>query len=136
MRKIFSKYNIDQFEAPNLVQVQLDSYKWFLDIGLDELLNDVSPIEDWTGKELELSFLDFKLDEPKYNERTAIEKNISYEAPLKVKVELRNKRTGAKREQELFIADLPLMTPRGTFIVNGVERVVISQLIRSPGAFF
>jgi len=72
MRKIFSKYNIDQFEAPNLVQVQLDSYKWFLDIGLDELLNDVSPIEDWTGKELELSFLDFKLDEPKYNERTAI----------------------------------------------------------------
>ncbi|MDP2648107.1 MAG: DNA-directed RNA polymerase subunit beta [Candidatus Yanofskybacteria bacterium] len=135
-RKIFSKYDIDQFEAPNLVQVQLDSYKWFLDIGLGELLRDVSPIEDWTGKELELGFADFRLDEPKYDERTAIEKNISYEAPLKVKVELRNKRTGQKRDQELFIADLPLMTPRGTFIVNGVERVVISQLIRSPGAFF
>lgn len=136
MRKTFSKYPVDQFEAPNLVQVQLDSYKWFLDIGLGELLKDVSPIEDWTGKELALSFLDFRLDEAKYDERTAIEKNISYEAPLKVKVGLKNKRTGHYREQELFIADLPLMTPRGTFIINGVERVVISQLIRSPGAFF
>jgi DNA-directed RNA polymerase subunit beta len=135
-RKIFSKYSVDQFEAPNLVQVQLDSYKWFLDVGLGELLKDVSPIEDWTGKELELSFSDFRLDEAKYDERTAIEKNISYEAPLKVTVTLKNKRTGATKEQELFMADLPLMTPRGTFIINGVERVVISQLIRSPGAFF
>jgi len=135
-RKIFSKYNVDQFEAPNLVQVQLDSYKWFLDFGLEELLKDVSPIEDWTNKELELSFIDFRLDEAKYDERTAIEKNISYEAPLKVTVSLKNKRTGATKEQELFMADLPLMTPRGTFIINGVERVVISQLIRSPGAFF
>ncbi len=135
-RKIFSKYSIDKFEAPNLVQVQLDSYKWFLDVGLRELLKDVSPVEDWTGKELELSFLDFRLDEAKYDERTAIEKNISYEAPLKVTVGLKNKRTGAIKEQELFMADLPLMTLRGTFIINGVERVVISQLIRSPGAFF
>ena len=94
-RKIFSKYSIDKFEAPNLVQVQLDSYKWFLDVGLRELLKDVSPVEDWTGKELELSFLDFRLDEAKYDERTAIEKNISYEAPLKVTVGLKNKRTGA-----------------------------------------
>ena len=136
MRKIFSKFGIDQFEAPNLVQVQLDSYKWFLDVGLKELLKDVSPIEDWTGKELELRFLDFKLDEPKYKERTAIEKNITYEAPLKVKVGLRNKRTDQYKEQELFLSDFPLMTPRGTFIINGVERVVISQLIRSPGVFF
>ena len=135
-RKIFSKYNIDKFEAPNLVQVQLDSYKWFLDVGLGELLKDVSPIEDWTGKELELSFIDFRIDDAKYDERTAIEKNISFEAPLKVVVSLKNKRTGATKEQELFMADLPLMTPRGTFIINGVERVVISQLIRSPGAFF
>ena len=136
MRKIFSKFGIDQFEAPNLVQVQLDSYKWFLDIGLRELLNDVSPTEDWTGKELELRFLDYKLDEPKYKERTAIEKNITYEAPLKVKIGLRNKRTHQYKEQELFLSDFPLMTPRGTFIINGVERVVISQLIRSPGVFF
>ena len=136
MRKIFSKFGIDQFEAPNLVQVQLDSYKWFLDIGLRELLKDVSPTEDWTGKELELRFLDYKLDEPKYKERTAIEKNITYEAPLKVKVGLRNKRTDQYKEQELFLSDFPLMTPRGTFIINGVERVVISQLIRSPGVFF
>ncbi len=136
MRKTFSKFGIDQFEAPNLVQVQLDSYKWFLDVGLRELLKDVSPTEDWTGKELQLSFLDYKLDEPKYNERTAIEKNITYEAPLKVKVGLRNKRTDQYKEQELFLSDFPLMTPRGTFIINGVERVVISQLIRSPGVFF
>ncbi len=136
MRKIFSKFGIDQFEAPNLVQVQLDSYKWFLDVGLRELLKDVSPTEDWTGKELELRFLDYKLDEPKYQERTAIEKNITYEAPLKVKVSLRNKRTDQYKEQELFLSDFPLMTPRGTFIINGVERVVISQLIRSPGVFF
>lgn len=135
-RKIFSKFSIDQFEAPNLVQVQLDSYKWFLDVGFKELLAEVSPIEDWTSKELELSFLDYKLEDPKYNERTAIEKNTSFEAPLKVKVLLKNKKTGIEREQELFLADFPLMTPRGTFIINGVERVVISQLIRSPGALF
>ena len=136
MRKIFSKFGVDQFEAPNLVQVQLDSYKWFLDVGLRELLKEVSPTEDWTGKELELHFLDYKLDEPKYQERTAIEKNITYEAPLKVKVGLRNKRTDQYKEQELFLSDFPLMTPRGTFIINGVERVVISELIRSPGVFF
>ncbi|OGN07984.1 MAG: DNA-directed RNA polymerase subunit beta [Candidatus Yanofskybacteria bacterium RIFCSPHIGHO2_02_FULL_41_11] len=135
-RKILSKFSQDQFEAPNLVQVQLDSYKWFLDTGLKELLKDISPISDWTGKELEISFVDFRLDEPKYSERTAIEKNISYEAPLKVKVSLKNKRTNQEKEQELFLADFPLMTPRGTFIINGVERVVISQLIRSPGVFF
>src|SRR3989338_4512091 len=135
-RKILSKFPADQFEAPNLVQVQLDSYKWFLDTGLKELLKDISPIADWTGKELEISFVDFKIEEPKYSERTAIEKNISYEAPLKVKVSLKNKRTNQEKEQELFLADFPLMTPRGTFIINGVERVVISQLIRSPGVFF
>src|SRR3989338_4029644 len=135
-RKIFSKYSVDTFEAPNLVQVQLDSYRWFTEIGLRELLKDVSPTDDWTGKELELRFLDYKLDEPKYKERTAIEKNITYEAPLKVKVGLRNKKTDQYKEQELFLSDFPLMTPRGTFIINGVERVVISQLIRSPGVFF
>ena len=138
MRKIFSKYGADysESEAPNLVQVQLDSYNWFLNYGLKELLKEVSPVEDWTSKELELHFIDYKLDEPKYDERTSIEKNVTYEAPLKIKVRLINKRTGQERDQELFIADFPLMTQRGTFIINGIERVVISQLIRSPGAFF
>src|SRR3989338_6180344 len=137
-RKIFSKYGADYSEmnAPNLVQVQLDSYNWFLSYGLKDLLKEVSPIEDWTGKELELNFLDYKLDEPKYDERTSIEKNVTYEAPLKIKVRLTNKSTGQERDQELFLADFPLMTQRGTFIINGIERVVISQLIRSPGAFF
>src|SRR3989338_6803952 len=135
-RRIFSKYAPDVYEAPSLVQVQLDSYQWFWDFGFKELLKDVSPIADWTGKELELSLVDYKLDEPKYNERTSIGKNVTYEAPLKIKVGLKNKRNGTYQEQELFLADFPLMTPRGTFIVNGVERVVISQLIRSPGVFF
>ena len=133
-RKIFSKLDVDQMEAPNLVQVQLDSYKWFWDHGFRELLKDVSPIEDWTSKELELHFLDYKLEEPKYDERTSVEKNTSFEAPLKVKIALKNKKTGQEREQELFLSDFPLMTPRGTFVINGVERVVISQLIRSPAA--
>lgn len=136
MRKIFSKYAPEQFDAPNLVQVQLDSYQWFLETGLKELLNDISPIEDWTGKEMELSFLDFKLEEPKYTERIAREKNITFEAPLRVKIALKNKRTGDVDEQEIYLADFPLITPRGTFVINGVERVVISQLIRSPGVFF
>jgi len=136
-RTVLSKYeNLHQFDAPNLVQVQLDSYEWFLKYGLKELLRDVSPVGDWTNNELELSFLDFRLDEAKYTERQAVDKNVTFEAPLKFKVGLRNKRTDQYREQELFVADLPLMTPRGTFIVNGVERVVISQLIRSPGTFF
>ncbi len=136
MRKILSKYAADTFEAPNLVQVQLDSYQWFLDVGLKELLNDISPIEDWTGKELEVRFLDFKLEEPKFSERVAREKNITFEAPLRVKISLKNKRTGKTDEQEIYLADFPVITPRGTFVINGVERVVISQLIRSPGAFF
>ena len=135
-RKVFSKYPADVFEAPSLVQVQLDSYKWFWDVGFRELLKDVSRIEDWTGKEFELSFLDYKLEESKYNERVSIEKNVTYEAPLKIKISLKNKKSGKFQEQELFLADFPLMTSRGTFIINGVERVVISQLIRSPGVFF
>ncbi len=135
-RKIFTKHAVESFEAPNLVQVQLDSYKWFFDVGLKELLNEVSPITDWTGKELELRFLDFKLEEPKYTERIAREKNATFEAPLRVKVSLTNRANGNVDEQELYLGDFPLMTPRGTFVINGVERVVISQLIRSPGVFF
>ena len=135
-RKLFSKYAPETFEAPDLVQVQLDSYKWFLDVGLKELLKEVSPIEDWTGKELAIKFLDFKMEEPKYSERTARGRNITHEAPLRVKISLTHKKSGHIEEQEVYLADFPMMTKRGTFVVNGVERVVISQLIRSPGVFF
>src|SRR3989344_5611691 len=135
-RKLFSKYVPEVFEAPDLVQVQLDSYKWFWDIGFRELLKEVSPIEDWTAKELEVRFLDFKLEEPKYTERVARERNITHEAPLRVKIGLTHKRTKHTEEQEVYMADFPLMTSRGPFVVNGVERVAISQLIRSPGVFF
>ncbi|MEK7582936.1 MAG: DNA-directed RNA polymerase subunit beta [Patescibacteria group bacterium] len=135
-RKLFSKYAQENIEAPDLVQVQLDSYDWFIKTGCKELLKEVSPIEDWTGKELELRFLDFKLEEPKYTERVARERNLTYEAPLRLKISLTHKRTKHVEEQEVYLADFPLMTKRGTFVVNGVERVVISQLIRSPGVFF
>ncbi|TSC91611.1 MAG: DNA-directed RNA polymerase subunit beta [Parcubacteria group bacterium Licking1014_17] len=136
LRKIFSKYTPETFEPPNLVQVQLDSYNWFFDVGLKELIKDASPVNDWTDKELELRFLDFKLEEPKNTERQAREKNITYEAPLRIKASLTHKRTKKYQEQEVYLADFPLMTTRGTFIINGVERVIISQLIRSPGVFF
>ncbi|MDP3953869.1 MAG: DNA-directed RNA polymerase subunit beta [bacterium] len=136
-RKIFSKYpSVESVVAPNLVQVQLDSYQWFLDVGIKELLKDVSPVMDWTGKEYDLNFLDFKLEEPKYDEKTAKAKNITYEAPLRVNIEIKNKKNDDVREQEVYLGDFPIMTERGTFIINGIERVVISQLIRSPGAFF
>ena len=135
-RKLFSKFGPDSVEGPNLAQVQLDSYQWFLDEGLQELLRELSPVKDWTEKEFELHFLSFILEKPKFNETLAREKNITHEAPLRIRVELKNKRTGKATQQELYLGDFPLMTPRGTFIINGVERVVISQLIRSPGAFF
>ena len=135
-RKLFSKFSPDSIEAPNLAQVQLDSYRWFLDEGLPELLKELSPVKDWTEKEFELHFLSYILEKPKFDEHTAREKNITYEAPLRIRVELKNKRTDKSSQQELYLGDFPLMTSRGTFIINGVERVVISQLIRSPGAFF
>src|SRR3989344_3783500 len=136
VRKLLSKSQPEKFEAPDLVQVQLDSYDWFWKVGFKELLKEVSPIEDWTGKELELRFLDFKLEEAKYSERIAHEKNVTFEAPLRVRVSLTRKRTKQTEEQEVFLTDFPLMTSRGTFVINGSERVVISQLIRSPGVFF
>lgn len=135
-RKLFSKYPVDVVEAPNLSQVQLDSYQWFLKDGLRELLQEISPVTDWTEKEYELHFLDYILEKPKFDERVAREKNVTYEAPLRLKVELKNKHDGKSSVQELYLGDFPLMTPRGTFLINGVERVVISQLIRSPGVFF
>ncbi len=121
---------------PNLIEAQTDSYRWFLEKGFQELLDEINPITDFAGKDLEISISDYYLDEPKYDEITAKNKNISFEAPLRAKASLLIKRTGEIREQEIYLGDFPIMTDRGTFVVNGVERVVVSQLIRSPGVFF
>ncbi len=134
--KDFSKSKIS-LPVPHLLSAQKESWENFWKEGLKDLFSEISPIRDYTGKELELWFLDYKLDEPKYkSDLEAKKNNDSFEAPLRVKVKLVNLKTKESKEQEIFLTDFPLMTERGTFIVNGVERVVISQLIRSPGAFF
>ncbi len=133
--KFFGKHpNI--MPLPDLIEVQLDSYKWFQAKGLKELFEEVSPIRDWSGKDLDLYFTDYYFDEPKYNEAEAKQQNVSYEAPLRVKLCLVNRKTEEVKEQEIYLGEFPLMTNHGTFIVNGVERVVVSQLIRSSGVFF
>ncbi len=136
MIKYFSRYPKDLHPLPSLIEAQLTSYQWFLDYGLKELFDEVSPIKDYSGKDLELSFEDYSLDEAKCNEAEAKKYGLSYEAALRVKIKLNNKKTKQIKEQEIFLTDFPLITPRGTFIVNGVERVIVSQLIRSPGVFF
>ncbi len=132
-RKFFKKSIM--VSLPNLIEAQTDSYNWFLEKGFQELIDEVNPIKDNSGN-LEVSIKDFYLDSPKYPEAIAKEKNISFEAPLKATASLLIKKTGEVREQEIYLGDFPIMTNRGTFIVNGVERVVIHQLIRSPGVFF
>jgi len=123
-------------EMPNLIDLQKDSYQWFLDEGLKEVFDDVSPIEDYTGN-LILEFVDYSLDEnPKYNIEDSKERDVTYAAPLKVKVRLINKTTGEVKEQEVFMGDFPLMTDTGTFIINGAERVIVNQLVRSPGVYY
>lgn len=121
---------------PDLIEVQKDSYQWFWNKGLKELFAEINPIADFTGKDLELTVTDYYLDEPKYPALVCKNKNISYEAPLRAKATLLMKKTGEVKEQEIYLGDFPIMTERGTFIINGVERVVVSQLIRSPGVFF
>src|SRR3989339_585192 len=133
--KLFSSHP-SLAELPYLIELQLESYEWFLNEGLKQLFEEVSPIRDWTGRDLELYFDDYYLDEPKYDEIEAKEQNASYEAPLRAKVKLVNKKTNEIKESEIYLGEFPLMTHRGTFIVNGVERVVVSQLIRSSGVFF
>lgn len=134
-RKFFTKLR-DIAQMPNLIEVQLNSYKWFFEKGLRELLEEINPIRDFTGKNLELYFGDYFFDKPKYDENTARERNTTYEAPLYVSAKLVNKVTGKTKAQDVYFGDFPLMTPRGTFVINGVERVVVSQLIKSPGVFF
>jgi DNA-directed RNA polymerase subunit beta len=121
---------------PDLIEVQRDSYRWFLDEGIRELLREISPIKDFIGRDLELTLEDYFFDEPKFDEKTSKEKKINYEAPLRVKAKLVNKRSAESKEQEVYLGELPVMTDRGTFVINGVERVVVSQLVRSAGAFF
>ena len=123
-------------DVPNLIEIQVDSYKWFLEEGLKEVFDDISPIEDYTGN-LILEFVDYSLDEnPKYDIEECKERDATYCAPLKVKVRLINKETGEIKEQEVFMGDFPLMTERGTFVINGAERVIVSQLVRSPSVYY
>jgi DNA-directed RNA polymerase subunit beta len=134
-RKFFvdNKWQID---LPNLIEVQTNSYEWFLQEGIRELLDEISPITDFSGKKLELHFLEHSLGESKYDPETCRRKNLSFEAPLKVHVQLINKESGEIKEQDVFLGPVPLMTTSGSFIVNGIERVVVSQIVRSPGVFF
>lgn len=125
-----------QFPLPNLIEPQIQSYKWLLEEGIRDLLTEVDPIEDFTGKTFALYFQEHSIGEPKYSPEKAIEKGVTYSAPLRVKTRLLNKETGESLEQEVFLGDVPLMTAAGTFIINGVERVVVTQLTRSPGIFY
>ncbi|MEZ4180021.1 MAG: DNA-directed RNA polymerase subunit beta [Candidatus Doudnabacteria bacterium] len=134
-RKFFTKQH-ETAQLPNLIEVQLNSYKWFFEKGLKELLDEINPIKDFTGNNLDLYFGDYYFDKPKYDEITSRERNTTYEAPLYVSVKLVNKATNKTKTQDVYFGDFPLMTPRGTFVINGVERVVVSQLIKSPGVFF
>jgi len=126
----------DAIALPNLVDHQNKSFQWFVNEGLGELLAEISPIDDYTGTKLSLRFKDYHFDEPKITESEARENNVSFVAPLKANVELTNKVTGEVKEQEIYLGDYPWMTTRGTFVINGAERVVVSQLIRSSGVFF
>lgn len=130
----FGKF-MEVLELPNLIEVQRNSYDWFLDDGLREVFEDISPIQDFTGN-LILEFLDYGLGSPKYEVEQCKERDVTYAAPLRVKVRLINKETGEVKEQEVFMGDFPLMTKMGTFIINGAERVIVSQLVRSPGVYF
>src|SRR3989344_4838179 len=131
-KKVFTSYKLPPQPLPNLLEIQTDSYKWFLEKGLRELFDEISPIEDYSDK-LELSFTDYYFDDPKYNEEEAKEHGASYEATLRVTAVLKNKETGESKEQEIYLGEFPLMSSRGTFIINGVERVIVPQIIRSSG---
>ncbi|MDN5294218.1 MAG: DNA-directed polymerase subunit beta [Eubacteriales bacterium] len=122
-------------EMPNLIEVQKRSYRWFLEEGLRELFRDISPIQDFTGN-LALEFVDYTLGEPKHSVQACKERDVTYSAPLRVKVRLVNKETGEVKEQDVFMGDFPLMTEKGTFVINGAERVIVSQLVRSPGVYY
>ena len=122
-------------DMPNLIEIQQKSYQWFLDEGLREMFRDISPIQDFTGN-LVLEFIDYALGEAKYPVEECKKRDVTFAAPLRVRARLINKETGEVKEQEVFMGDFPLMTEKGTFIINGAERVIVSQLVRSPGVYF
>lgn len=134
-RRFFTE-NDTAVELPNLIEHQLNSFRSFVETGLGEIFAEINPISDYTGQKLELRFKDYHFDDPKMTEQEARENNISFEAPLKANIELTNKVTGEVKEQEIYLGDYPWMTNRGTFVINGAERVVVNQLIRSAGVFF
>ena len=135
-KKYFSRFKKPLLELPDLVDVQTRSYEWLLKQGLGEIFKEFSPINDYSGKKFSLEFLDFSLDEPKFDEYYAKENKHTYETPLRLKVKLHNKALGTEKEQEIFMLDFPLQTAHGTFIINGVERVIVPQLARSFGVMF
>lgn len=135
-RRTYFTQKDDILDLPNLVDHQNKSFQWFVEEGLGELLAEISPIDDYTGTKLSLSFKDYHFEAPKISEAEARENNVSFDAPLKATVELTNKVTGEVKDQEIYLGDYPWMTTRGTFVINGAERVVVSQLIRSAGVFF
>ena len=134
-RMSFARYEEIQ-QMPNLLEIQKSSYKWFLEEGLRDVFHDVDAVTDYSGN-LELRFIDYSMDEkPKYTEEECKARDATYAAPLKVSVRLRNKETEEIKEQEIFMGDFPLMTPSGTFVINGAERVIVSQIVRSPGVYY
>ncbi len=135
-QKYFGRFKQPLTEMPNLVEAQIDSFQWLIDKGLEEVFKEFSSIQDYSGKKFELDFVGFKLGAPQFDEFYAKDNKLSYEAPLKVIVKLKNKTLGGTKEQEIFMADLPLMTNHGTFIITGIERVIVPQLARSFGVFF
>ncbi|HEV2412712.1 MAG TPA: DNA-directed RNA polymerase subunit beta [Candidatus Saccharimonadales bacterium] len=134
-RKTFTKID-DAIALPNLIAHQLSSFQWFVEEGLGEIFAEINPIDDYTGTKLALRFKEYRFGEPKLSEREARENNTNFEAPLKAILELTNKVTGEVKEQEIYLGEYPWMTERGTFVINGAERVVVNQLIRSSGVFF
>jgi DNA-directed RNA polymerase subunit beta len=126
----------EKFEIPNLIELQLDSFAWFIEKGLRELFDEISPIKDFTGKVMELQFLDYEFGDPKYSEEECRTKDLTFSKPLYVNVELLIKETGEIQRQRVYMGDYPWMTDQGTFVINGAERVVVSQLVRSPGVYY
>ena len=126
----------EKFEIPNLIELQLDSFTWFVEKGLRDLFDEISPIKDFTGKVMELHFLDYEFGEPKYSEEEARTKDLTFSKPMYVNVELLIKETGEIQRQRVYMGDYPWMTDQGTFVINGAERVVVSQLVRSPGVYY
>ncbi len=135
-KRLLAKKKSHEVPLPNLIEVQTQSYNWFFAEGMRELLDEISPIDDFSGQVMSLSFGDYYLGEPKVTEAVAREKNLTYKAPLKVRVSLLNKQTEEIKEADVFMGDFPIMTHRGTFIINGVERVIVSQIVRSYGVLF